>query len=240
VSMDMDFPQEEEFALMSLQPKSIYRFFYFPKDFSDIYGKDLHFERLTHKDQVRWKKEYLRLIGKAILNTGGKRYMSKNPCNIFRIKTLTDLFPDARFIFIYRNPYTVVESLSRFVSEILPGSELQHLDGGIKGEHFARLYKDAFDEYMKSKDIIKPDNLIEIRYEDFKEKPVEFLRDIYTRFNLPGIEDALPRMESYLVNNHPETRTTYQINPETYRLVNEHAGEIVRELGYKMIESPEK
>jgi len=30
-------PQEEELALMSLQPRSFYKIFYFPKDFNDIY-----------------------------------------------------------------------------------------------------------------------------------------------------------------------------------------------------------
>ena len=45
-AMDMDFPQEEDFAMMSLQPKSIYKMFYFPKDYNDIYEKELHFERL--------------------------------------------------------------------------------------------------------------------------------------------------------------------------------------------------
>jgi hypothetical protein len=67
------------------------------------------------------------------MNTGGVRYVSKNPCNIFRIRTLINLFPDARFIFLYRNPYTVVESLCRFVNAVLPGSELQHLEEGFQG-----------------------------------------------------------------------------------------------------------
>ena len=35
-SMDMDFPQEEDFAMMSLQPKSLYKMFYFPKDFNAL------------------------------------------------------------------------------------------------------------------------------------------------------------------------------------------------------------
>ena len=237
--MDMDFPQEEEFAMMSLQSKSIYKIFYFPKDFNDINERELYFERLSDAHRKRWEKEYLSLINKAMLNTGGERYMSKNPCNIFRIKTLTDLFPDARFIFIYRNPYPVVESLCRFVNEVLPGSELQHLEGGIPREYFARLYKDSLHEYMNAKESIKPANLMEIRYEEFIKQPVEILRYIYTRFNIPGIEEALPRMESYLGNNHPDTRIPYQIAPETYRLVNEYAGDIVGKLGYQIVESPQ-
>ena len=92
---------------------------------------------------------------------------------------------------------------------------------------------------MNAKESIKPDNLMEIRYEEFKERPVEFLRDIYRQFNIPGIEEAMPGMESYLANNHPDTRATYQIAQETYRLVNEYAGDIVRKLGYQIVESPQ-
>ncbi len=224
---------------MSLQPKSIYKIFYFPKDCNFIYETDLYFERLSDVSRNQWKKEYLNFIDRAMINTGGERYVSKNPCNIFRIRTLTSLFPDARFIFIYRNPYTVVESLCRFVNAVLPGSELQHLKGGISVEYFARLYNDSLNEYMDARKCINPANLMEIRYEEFKERPVESLREIYNRFNIPGIEKTLPAMEAYLADNNPGTGTTYQITEETCRFVNEYAGDIVRRLGYPIAESPQ-
>jgi len=235
--MDMDFPQEEEFAMMSLQPKSLYRFFYFPKNLADIYENDLYFERLPAVHRKKWEKEYLNLINNAMLNTSGERYMSKNPCNIFRIRTLKDLFPDARFIFIYRDPYLVVESLFRFAHKILPGSELQHLEEGMPREQFAELYRDSINEYNSVKESISPANLIEIKYEEFKDRPLEFLRDIYKRFNIPGFEDALPFMETYLAKNSHPSRTAYQVDPETFRLVNKYARDIVQKLGYQAVES---
>ncbi len=123
--------------------------FYFPKDFDTIYNKELYFERLPEKDKKRWERKYLELIRKAMLNTGGERYVSKNPCNIFRIKTLIKLFPDAKFIFIYRNPYQVVESLTRFVNDILPGSELQHLEGGLQQGEFCKAVQRLFGRISK-------------------------------------------------------------------------------------------
>jgi hypothetical protein len=237
--MDMDFPQEEEFALMSLQPKSIYRFFYFPKDFDDIYKNDLFFERMPDVHRKRWEKEYLNLVRDAMLNTDGERYMSKNPCNIFRISTLADLFPDAKFIYIYRDPYLVVESLYRFAHKILPGSELQHLDGGIQREHFAKLYRDSIREFERVRESIKPGNLLEIKYEEFNDRPIDFLSDIYSKFNITGFEEALPFMETYLVNNIHPLRTSYQISPETYKLVNEYARDTVQKYGYQIVESEE-
>jgi hypothetical protein len=236
-ALDMDLPQEEDFALLSLQGKSIYKLFYFPKDFDTIYDQELHFDRYSLKEQKRWKKKYQTFVHKAMLNTNGQRYMSKNPCNIFRIKTLMELYPQARFVFIYRNPYTVVDSISRFFNEILPGSELQRLEGGLPRKHFARLYKDSLDEYIKVKNEIKPSNLLEIKYEEFKKHPIQSIRDIYTYFNISGFEAALPKMEAYLEDNHPKTRKPYEINPETYQLVNDFAGIYVASLGYTTIES---
>jgi len=233
-AMDMDFPQEEDFAMMSLQPRSIYKMFYFPKDYNDIYKKELNFEDLPETERKHWKKKYLSLVHKAMKNTAGIRFISKNPCNIFRIKTLKELFPEARFIFIFRNPYSVVESLYRFANEVLPGSELQHLEGGIPREYFARLYKDALNEYMHVRETIKPGNLIEIRYEDFKKQPIAIIQDIYTRFNMPGLQEALPRMESYLNRNKPNGRQPYPIEPETYRLVNVYAKDIITRLDYQI------
>jgi hypothetical protein len=232
-AMDMDFPQEEDFAMMSLQPRSIYKMFYFPKDYNTIYKKELNFEKLPDLERKLWKIKYRSLSHKAMKNTGGVRFVSKNPCNLFRIKTLQELYPDARFIFIYRNPYSVVESFYQFANEILPGSELQHLEGGIPREYFARLYKDALHEYFEVKKTILPKNLIEIRYEDFKKQPVEMIRGIYRQFNMPGLEEALPRMQSYLSRNKPEGRIPYPIEPETYQLVNSFAGDILTQLEYQ-------
>lgn len=233
-AMDMDFPQEEDFAMLSLQPRSLYKMFYFPKDYDKIYNNELYFEELPEIERKNWKKKYLSLIQKAIKNTGGVRFISKNPCNIFRIKTLNELYPEARFIFIYRNPYSVVESLYNFANEILPGSELQHLEGGIPREYFARLYKDSLHEYLNVRETIKSGNLIEIKYEDFKNKPLEMIGDIYRQFNMPGLSEAMPLMESYLSRNKPEGRKPYPIEPETYRLVNSYAGDVLTRLEYQI------
>jgi len=235
--MDMDFPQEEEFAMMSLHPRSIYKVFYFPKDFDRIYQSDLHFERLQAKYRKGWEKKYITLVNKAMMSTGGSRYVSKNPCNIFRIKTLINLFPDARFIFIYRNPYLVVESLTNFMNAILPGSELQHLEGGIRRESIARLYKDSMDEYSKAKGLINPENLMEIKYEEFKDYPLTYLQEFYEKMNMPGFEKALPAMELYLKKTNPDARKSYVVPQETYRIVNEYAGDIVNKLGYEVVEN---
>ncbi len=90
-------------------------------------------------------------------------------------------------------------------------------------------------EYMNVRETIKPANLIEIRYEDFKKKPVEMIRDIYTgNLTCPASRKHCPGWKSYLSRNKPEGRQPYPIEPETYRLVNRYAGDILTRLEYQI------
>jgi hypothetical protein len=79
VSMDMDFPQEEDFGLMNIQPASIYKFFLFPAEFDQIIEKELFTGNLSPDAVDQWKTAYRKMIAKAVFNTGGTRYTGKSP-----------------------------------------------------------------------------------------------------------------------------------------------------------------
>jgi hypothetical protein len=51
---------------------------------------------------------------------------------------------------------------------------------------------------------------------------------------MPGLEEALPAMESYLSRNRPEGRQPYPVEPETYHLVNNYAQDIITGLEYQI------
>ena len=233
---DMDSPQEEEFAIFNLQPYSFYKFFLFPKDFDRIYNEELPFTGFSSGKKENWKKRYLDLIRKTILDTGGKRYVGKNPCNIYRILTLKEMFPDAKFIFIYRNPYKVVESLYGFAHSIIPGIQLQESSGLPDRERIVKLYCDSMREYFRVRPEIDPENLMEFAYEDMCKDIPGTIRKIYEKFGMNGFEEALPRMSSYLNGGGKNDRVSPQIPPEIYQLLNRYAPDIFLELDYRMEE----
>jgi hypothetical protein len=88
VSMDMDFPQEEDFGLMNIQPSTIYKFFLFPAEFDQIIDRELFTGNLSPHLIAQWQEAYRGMIAKAVFNTGGSRYIGKNLCHLTRI------FPD--------------------------------------------------------------------------------------------------------------------------------------------------
>lgn len=232
VSMDVDFPQEEEFGMMNLQPHTIYKFFLYPKEFDRIIESDLFTENLQENDLVLWRKKYHEMVSKAVFNTGGTRYIGKNPCNLTRIGLLREMYPEAKFVFIHRNPYQVIESLYRFILSIFPGTQLQDVPEDFNREQIVLLYEKIMRSYLEERLQIPAENLIEIKMEDFLKDKTGHLRKIYRKFGMENFDEALPLIEKYLASNQYVRNEPYTPHKEIRKLVDKYASHIMREFDY--------
>jgi hypothetical protein len=228
----MDLPQEEEIALNNLQDVSFYNFLCFPKDFERFYHEELFMKDLDDKLVLKWKYEYMKLIRKAVLNKKGDRFISKSPSNMARIGQILELFPDARFIFLYRDPYKTVESFYRFFHEIMPTLQVQEANKELTRERLTRVYADMVREYFLLKDKIPMQNLMEIRFENFNKNVLEGLKQIFDQFGIPGYEDSRKYFENHMIETSDFVSRNYEITAETIQFVNEYAGDIVDLLDY--------
>jgi hypothetical protein len=232
ISMDMDFPQEEDFGLMNIQPSTIYKFFLFPSDFDRIINQELFTGNLTPLLIAQWQKAYRGIIAKAVFNTGGTRYIGKNPCHLTRIGLLKEMFPDAKFIFIHRHPYKVIESLYHFILSVFPGVQLQDVPPGFSRDNVFKLYKKSMDAYFCDRDKIPASNLIELKMDDFVVDIPRHLNDIYEKFGLGDFSKVSPRFNHYLDQNPAPERKPNPPTPETIGLVDQYASDIMQKLGY--------
>jgi hypothetical protein len=232
VKMGMDLPQEEEIAFGNLQDISFYNFLYFPKDFEKFYEKELFMKGLDDKHVARWKSEYIKMISKAILNIKGDRFVSKSPSNMVRIRQILDIFPDAKFIFLHRDPYKTVESFYRFFHEVMPTVQIQKSNGDLTRKRLTCVYADMVRQYYADKDKIPAKNLMEIKFEDFSKKAIGGLKQIFDQFEIKGFEDSQQHFENYMDKMSDFKQGRYEITPETIQWVNEYAGDIIDKLGH--------
>jgi hypothetical protein len=232
VSMDMDYPQEEDFGMMNIQSSTVYKFFLFPADFDRIVNEELFTQNLSPDKLNRWKEAYVNMMAKAVFNTGGKRYIGKNPCHIPRMGLLREMFPDAKFIFIHRNPYLVIESLYRFVLSIFPGVQLQDVPKNFSRENIAWFYKKVMQAYLKDRKLIPPGNLIELCMDDFLKDIHGNMKKIYSSFGLGDFGRVSGAMQNYLDENPRPEHIAEPPTQETIDLADSFAGDIIRELGY--------
>jgi hypothetical protein len=198
VSMDASFPQEEEFALGDKTPLCFYYFWMFPRNLLTFYEENIRLNKIPSRKVESWKNDYQLLIKKSLNHTHRKIYLSKNPPNTGRIKLLLEMFPDAKFIHIHRNPVEVFLSTSKFFNQMLPHLTLQKMTEREIEDMIFPLYKNLMSDYFEQKKSIPEGNLIEISFDQLEENPLEVLKKVYDGLNILNYEMALPNFIKYL------------------------------------------
>ncbi len=227
-----DLPQEDEFALCHQVPYSIYTGLFFPRNRHALYEKYATFDGLTPEELAEWQEAYLAVIKKATLLFGGRRLVLKNPANTGRIPHLLRLFPDAKFIHIHRNPYTVFRSAMKLMLSLREIMPFQHVGEQEIEDDVFYLYRAMLQRYLAEKDEIPAGNLVEVRYDDLDQHPIEELARVYSALSLPGWREAEAPIARYLAGQAGYVKNRFTLSPEDCAKIEEHWGFAIDAWGY--------
>ena len=227
-----DLPQEEEFAINNACPINYYNFWFFPEKMQEYADRYLTFSKITPQEEALFKQEFDKLVRISLWNTGGTQYLSKNPPHTGRVKALTELYPNAKFVYLIRNPYTVFESTRNFFLNTIKPLELHSISQEEMEQNILHIYMDLYHAYQKQKRFIPEGNLLELRFEDIEQDALGMTARIYHDLSLPGWEEARPAIEKYIGGKKGYKKNKYAYDPRTVSLVNEHWGEVLDAWGY--------
>jgi hypothetical protein len=211
VKLSTEYPQEEEFTLGARNHASFYYFWYFPELIHRFYDEFLTFEASEAHVRQTFMDDYTRLINKAMLYTGKQRFLSKNPVNTARIPMLLEMYPDARFIHIYRNPVDVILSTRHFFSKMMPGLSLHRIDAEKVNENIYKIYERMMHGYFEASSLIPEENLIEVQYEKLTANTMGEIKKIYDQFGFEGFDKASPIIDSYARDKEGYVKNKYAI-----------------------------
>jgi hypothetical protein len=238
VKLNVDYPQEDDFSLSNMRP-AFYEFFYFPDLYKELFDKNVLFKS-SNEDEIReWQQAYNKLIIKAKNNTEGKNIILKNPVNTGRINKILELYPQAKFIHIYRNPVVVYLSTKKFFLELIPTLQLQKTTPQQITDLIFDLYTKVMQAYFSQRELIPKDQLIEIAFEVFEKDPMGYLQEIYQRLELENWRDAAPHFEKYLNDLGSYEKNVYRISKEELDRIMKEWQFAFDELGYEVPEGLE-
>jgi len=215
-------PQEDEVAIANMLPLSYYHGLYFPKRFRENFNRGVFFEGCSAVEIQAWQKTFVYFLQKVSLHQGGKRLLLKNPIHTGRVAMLRDLWPGAKFIHIYRDPYRVFQSMRNFYDTLFRELALQDFDQVAIDTTILDTYPRLMERLLVDTATLPGDEFMEIRFEDFEQNPLLELERLYTTLGLDGFTTAVPYFQQYLDSVQNYQKNTYPCSPETQQKVQKH------------------
>lgn len=198
MEINVDKPQEEELGLGNLCPYSFYNGFYFPEDMMKHFYHFIRLKNVTKKVIEEWKNSYYYLLKTATLNMDEKRLVLKNPSNTARIGILLKMFPNAKFIHIYRNPFIVYLSTKRFYEKAIKFFMLQDISDKELDKNILKIYSQMMKSFFNERKLIPKSNLVDIKFEELEKDPIEQIKKIYKQLKLDGFSKVQDKIKEYL------------------------------------------
>ncbi|MCS6993703.1 MAG: sulfotransferase [Anaerolineales bacterium] len=231
VSVELDTPQEEELAVANLFPYSQYHSWMFPQRSRLIYEKYMRLNGLTSEEYREWRSAYLWVLRQTSYLQGGKPLVLKSPTNLTRVRALLELFPEARFIEIVRNPLRTWLSYQHLQNFLLRMHHLQDYQRAHTREDELYIFTESIRQWYADKALIPVGHLVSVRYEDLVAHPLREMQRIYEALGLSSHE-VLPRWKQYLAGVADYKTNRLQASEEEIKLARQHFAFLYEAGGY--------
>lgn len=203
VPFNWDLPGEEDIAF-AFHPSrfSLNWSHAFPSKAEEVY------ERAIKSDREEFKDYYLSYF-KRITFLSKKRYMVlKSPPNTARVETLLELFPNAKFVYIQRDPLETLAS-NRYLLDVVDGAQFEKISSDERDELIIDLYLKMTDDYFQQRELIPKENLYETTFEKLVKNPQNELLALFKQFSLAADNDSLVEVNRFIRAKHGKHMGNY-------------------------------
>jgi hypothetical protein len=173
---------------------------------------------MAASERRRWQHSFLNLIRRMAVRKNG-RVVMKSPSHTYRVPALLELFPDARFVYIRRDPGAVYQSTMHLRKTMFAENTLGSMRPDVWSEETLYLYEKCIHKYESTKHLIPEGHLFELRFEDLEATPFATLQTLHQSLGLEGWSEAEPLVRAECEKLAGYRKNTYRMPPETRQLV---------------------
>lgn len=231
---DLFEPEEDELMLLHILSSGLFLRFLFPFD-NELMPLVLFDTALPAPRRRKIMGFYKGIVQRHLYVFGPeRRFLSKNPAFSTKIQSLLELFPDAKFVMLVRNPLETVPSslsLRAFFGRRLGTS----LDRGPIVESQLRVLKEFYTYPLKCFEKLPEDRWVTVLYHHLVRDPVGTVRGVYQRLGLP-LSRVFTRTLQKEASKARSYRTSHQYDLERFGLskdvIMERFGDVMERFGF--------
>jgi hypothetical protein len=148
-----------------------------------------------HREAYRFHRRFLQHL--AGHGEARQRWVLKCPDHVFALDAIREVYPDARFIFVHRDPMRVLASVAR-LTEVLRQPFTRRLDRATIGRQVCDRWADGAERVVAACETLPRDRVVHIRYGELTGDPVGTVARLYAKFGLPFDAAFEQRIEAYV------------------------------------------
>jgi hypothetical protein len=236
MAVNPDSPQEDEIALANMQTLSFYHGLYFPHRLRENFEAGIFLDGAEPWAIACWERRLRHFFDKLMIEQPGRRLLVKNPVYTARVAQLKRLWPQAKFIHIYRNPYVVFQSTRNFYRALFRELALQPADIAAPETLIEALILESYPRMMRAlaEDAVRlpTEDFVELRFETFEQSPLAEIERLYATLQLTGFEQDRPLFQEYLQGTQSYRKNTYAYPDDVVHKVGAHWREFIDRWDY--------
>jgi Sulfotransferase family len=154
---------------------------------------------VRHLPAYRFHKRFLQFLQhQDAQHQGGPRWVLKCPEHLFALQAIRAVYPDARLVFVHRDPTKVLLSQAR-LTEVLRRPFTRRLDPQTLGAHESRRWLDGTRRMMAvGDDAGFPDPICHVHHMDLISDPLSTVEGVYRHFGMTPAPAMASAVERYL------------------------------------------
>jgi hypothetical protein len=155
-----------------------------------------------------WHKRFFQ-----ILETGKKpdKWLLKDPSHIGHIPSILKTYPNAKFIYIHRDPIDAIGSFCSLTKNIR-SSFASKVNPIEIGETVINFWSHNVQQGLRDRSLIVENNIVDVIYDDFIKNPMQEIKSIYTHLNFDMSVTTENNMQNYLFANKGKSKSKHLYN----------------------------
>jgi hypothetical protein len=185
----------------------------YPRAFREIYGRYSLLQGISEAERQRLGDELHGLLCRLSRQEGGRRLLLKSPPHTGRLALLRERYPRAQFVFLHRDPYDVYAS-NLGLWRSFEDQHLQKSPPELVSEHILWSYDQTHANYVRDKQGLGADQLVEVACAELMADPLGVVRRIDEQLGLGRFAALEGRYRAFLEREHAP-RARHELPPAT-------------------------
>jgi hypothetical protein len=138
----------------------------------------------------------------------------KSPPHTGRIAAILERYPDAKFVHIHRNPYSIFPSTKNLWMRLSKDEGAQRPSGVGMDDYIFDSLNTMYDAFEEDVQQLKPDQYCEVAYKELTARPLESLEKIYRDLDLGGFENVQSTFEAFAATQKSYKKNKFEMASE--------------------------